>query len=109
MYYRQDYADAGVPMLPVVFGDRVAAHVILGHTVPLVLLALLPVAWGAGAFYLACAAAGGAYFLYRSVLLAREPTQKNAIRNFLASLLQLTLLLVGAIVDGAVAGRLVAY
>jgi heme o synthase len=109
MYYRQDYADAGVPMLPVVFGDRVAARVILGHTVPLVLLALLPVAWGAGVFYLACAAAGGAYFLYRSVLLAREPTQKNAIRNFLASLLQLTLLLVGAIVDGAVAGRLVAY
>jgi heme O synthase-like polyprenyltransferase len=53
--------------------------------------------------------AGGAYFLYRSVLLVREPTQKNAIRNFLASLLQLTLLLVGAIVDGAVAGRLVAY
>ena len=55
------------------------------------------------------AAAGGAYFLYRSVLLVREPTQKNAIRNFLASLLQLTLLLVGAIVDGAIAGRLVAY
>ena len=75
----------------------------------LVLLALLPVAWGAGAFYLACAVAGGAYFLYRSILLVREPTQKNAIRNFLASLLQLTLLLVGAIVDGAVAGRLVTY
>ena len=82
---------------------------ILGHTVPLVLLALLPVVWGAGMLYLACAVAGGAYFLYRSALLVREPTQKNAIRNFLASLLQLTLLLVGAIVDGAVAGHLVTY
>jgi protoheme IX farnesyltransferase len=109
MYYRQDYADAGVPMLPVVYGDRVAARVILAHTVALVSLALLPVAWGAGSVYVACAISGGAYFLYRSVILARQPTQKNAIRNFLASLLQLSLLLVGAIVDGALAGRLVNY
>ena len=39
MYYRQDYADAGVPMLPVVYGDRIAARVIFAHTVALVLLA----------------------------------------------------------------------
>jgi protoheme IX farnesyltransferase len=109
MYYRQDYADAGVPMLPVVYGDRVAARVILAHTIPLVSLALVPVLWGAGSFYLACAVSGGAYFVYRSILLVREPTQKNAIRNFLASLLQLSLLLVGAIVDGALSGRLVIY
>jgi protoheme IX farnesyltransferase len=109
MYYRQDYADAGVPMLPVVYGDRVAARVILAHTVPMVLLALLPVAWGAGNFYLACAASGGTYFVYRSALLVHAPTQKNAIRNFLASLLQLSLLLVGAIVDGALSGRLVTF
>lgn len=109
MYYRQDYADAGVPMLPVVYGDRVAAQVILGHTVPLVLIALLPVVWGAGGIYVACAVAGGAFFLHRSIVLVREPTQKNAIRNFLASLLQLTLLLVGAIVDGALAGHLVSF
>lgn len=109
MYYRQDYADAGVPMLPVVYGDRVAARVILAHTIPLVLLALLPVALGAGNLYLACAVAGGAYFVHRSVVLVREPTRKNAIRNFLASLLQLSLLLVGAIVDGAWSGQLVAY
>jgi protoheme IX farnesyltransferase len=109
MYYHQDYADAGVPMLPVVYGDRVAARVILAHTIPLVLLALLPTALDAGRFYLACAVSGGAYFIYRSVLLVREPTRQNAIRNFLASLLQLSLLLVGAIVDGALSGRLVAY
>jgi protoheme IX farnesyltransferase len=109
MYYRQDYADAGVPMLPVVFGDRIAARVILLHTVPLVLLALLPVALGAGKVYLACAVTGGVYFLYRSAVLVREPSQQNAIRNFLASLLQLSLLLVGAIVDGALAGSLVYY
>ncbi|MGB5103964.1 MAG: heme o synthase [Steroidobacteraceae bacterium] len=107
MYYRQDYADAGVPMLPVVFGDQVAARAILGHTIPLALLSLLPVAWGAGWLYAICAAGGGAYFIYRAYLLVRSPTRSNAIRSFLASLLQLGLLLAGAIVEGAVKGSLV--
>ncbi len=73
-YYRQDYAAAGVPMLPVVHGDRVAARAILAHTVPLVLLSLLPVAWGSGPFYALCAAAGGGYFIWRAWLLVRSPT-----------------------------------
>ena len=107
MYYRQDYADAGVPMLPLVFGDRVAAHAILAHTVVLAVLALLPLAWGQGWIYGAFAAAGGGYFVWRSILLAREPSSRNAIRTFLASLLQLGLLLLGAILDGAVSGALV--
>jgi protoheme IX farnesyltransferase len=109
LFYRQDYADAGVPMLPVVFGERIAARAILGHTIPLVLLSLLPVIWGAGWFYALCALAGGAFFIRRSIVLLRDPTPRNAIRNFLASLLQLGLLLIGAIVDGAVAGRLVSF
>lgn len=108
-YYRQDYADAGVPMLPVVHGDRVAAWAILGHTIPLVFLSLLPVVWGAGPFYAACAAGGGAYFIWRAYLLTRSQTPSNAIRSFLASLLQLGLLLLGAIVEGAVRGSLVQF
>jgi protoheme IX farnesyltransferase len=106
-YYRQDYADAGVPMLPVVVGDRVAARVILAHTVLLVLLSLLPIAWGAGPIYALCAAAGGGYFIWRAYLLSRSQTPSNAIRSFLASLLQLGLLLLGTIVEGAVRGSLV--
>jgi protoheme IX farnesyltransferase len=106
-YYRQDYADAGVPMLPVVHGDRVAALAILGHTIPLVLLSLLPIAWGAGWIYAACALAGGGYFIRRAFLLVREQTPSNAIRSFLASLLQLGLLLAGTIIEGAVRGSLV--
>ncbi|MCM2310221.1 MAG: heme o synthase [Steroidobacteraceae bacterium] len=108
-YYRQDYADAGVPMLPVVYGDRVAARAILGHTLPLVALSLLPVVWGAGPFYFACAAAGGGYFIWRAYLLSRNQTPSNAIRSFLASLLQLGLLLLGTIVEGAVRGSLVQF
>ena len=106
-YYRQDYADAGVPMLPVVHGDRVAAMAILGHTIPLVLLSLLPIAWGAGWIYAFCALAGGGYFIRRAYLLVREQTPSNAIRSFLASLLQLGLLLAGTIIEGAVRGSLV--
>jgi protoheme IX farnesyltransferase len=106
-YYRQDYADAGVPMLPVVHGDRVAALAIFGHTIPLVLLSLLPLAWGAGWLYAVCAVAGGGYFIRRAYLLVREQTPANAIRSFLASLLQLGLLLAGAIIEGAVRGSLV--
>ena len=108
-YYRDDYAAAGVPMLPVVHGERVAARAILAHTVPLVLLSLVPVAWGeAGPFYALCAASGGAYFIWRAWLLLRSPTRSNAIRSFLASLLQLGLLLLGAIGEGAWTGNLVA-
>jgi protoheme IX farnesyltransferase len=109
MYYRQDYADAGVPMLPVVFGDRVAAQAIFWHTLPLVALSLLPIMWGAGWFYGVCAITGGTYFIKRAYLLARSQTPGNAIRSFLASLLQLGLLLVGAIVEGAVRGSLVHF
>ncbi len=106
-YYRQDYADAGVPMLPVVHGERIAAQAIFAHTIPLVLVSLLPIAWGAGWFYAACALSGGGYFIWRAYLLVREQTQSNAIRSFLASLLQLGLLLAGAIIEGAVRGSLV--
>jgi protoheme IX farnesyltransferase len=106
-YYRQDYADAGVPMLPVVYGERVAARVILAHTVVLVPLSLLPLLWGSGWLYGACAAGGGSYFIWRAFLLARQQTSSNAIRSFLASLLQLGLLLAGAIVEGALRGNLV--
>jgi protoheme IX farnesyltransferase len=106
-YYRQDYADAGVPMLPVVHGDRVAALAILGHTIPLVLVSLLPIVWGAGWIYAVCALAGGGYFIRRAYLLVREQTPSNAIRSFLASLLQLGLLLAGTIIEGAVRGSLV--
>jgi protoheme IX farnesyltransferase len=108
-FYRSDYADAGVPMLPVVHGDRVAALAILGHTVALVLLSLLPLAWGSGWIYGICAVSGGGYFVWRAALLARDHSPRNAIRCFLASLLQLGLLLAGTIIDGAVRGSLVQF
>jgi protoheme IX farnesyltransferase len=101
---RADYQRAGVPMLPVVVGDERAAKVILGHTVALVSLSLLPAALGLGWIYLLAAAGGGALFVHRSVALALKPSRATAMRNFHASLLQLSLLLGGAILDAAVLG-----
>lgn len=91
--YREQYATAGVPMLPVVKGDRKAARIILGHTILLVLVSLMPIYYGLGWIYLTGAVAGGTYFLVRSVQLVRNPTKKTAMTNFFASMLQLSLLL----------------
>ena len=97
----KDYAQAGVPMLPVVVGDALAAKVILAHTVALVLLSLIPAAYGLGWIYLLGAAAGGAWFILTSIKLVLRPGPAAAMVNFKASLLQLGLLLLAAILDRA--------
>lgn len=100
----EEYAAAGVPMLPVLVGDRAAARLILGNTVLLVALSAMPVFFGLGGIYLAGAFAGGAFFIIRNIELVRNPAPKTAMRNFHASLIQLTLLLVAALLDAAVRG-----
>ncbi len=96
----RDYAAAGVPMLPVVVGPERAARVVLASTVALVAASLLPAWFGAGPVYLAGAAAGGGYFIVKSWRLARAPSRQTAMASFFASLLQLSLLLVAATIDG---------
>jgi protoheme IX farnesyltransferase len=100
----KEYAAAGVPMLPVVVGDAAAARVILGHTVALVVLSLVPAFLGMGWIYLAAAALGGFYFVRASVDLVRRPGPKAAMANFFASLIQLGVLLLGAIADRLILG-----
>ena len=99
--YRDDYAQAGVPMLPVVVGEKTAARVILAHTVALVALSLLPFFYGLGWIYLLGAAVGGGYFVQKSIALLRCPNRQTALANFFASLAQLCLLLVAALLDAA--------
>jgi protoheme IX farnesyltransferase len=97
--YRDDYAKVGVPMLPVVVNEKTAAYIILGHTVLLAGLSLLPVMYGLGWIYLLGAATGGAWFVWKSICLARNPSPETAMANFHASLLQLSLLLIATILD----------
>jgi len=97
---RADYAAAGVPMLPVVVGSERAARVVLHSTVALVVASLLPGLCGAGWIYMAGAAAGGAYFVFRAWQLATAPSRATAMASFFASLVQLSLLLAAATIDG---------
>lgn len=97
--YQGEYRSAGVPMLPVVVGIPRAARIVLVSTIALVLASLLPMLFGAGPIYLAGAATGGIYFIIKARALDRTPDRGTAMGSFLASLLQLSLLLVGACLD----------
>jgi protoheme IX farnesyltransferase len=97
---RDDYAAAGVPMLPVVIGARRAAEVVFLGTVALVLASLAPLAFGAGPVYALGAAAGGAHFVRKTWRLSRHPDRATAMQAFFASLVQLSALLAGAALDG---------
>ena len=90
-------------MLPAVAGDLTAARIVLAHTVVLVACSALPFFYGMGWIYLAGAVAGGAWFLRTSVRFARAPSRDTARTNFRASLGQLTVLLLAAMLDAAVA------
>jgi protoheme IX farnesyltransferase len=98
---REDYAAAGFPMLPVVASERVWTLAILLHTVALAGLSLVPLGLGMGLFYGVAAGAGGGYFVWRSWQLYCVPSRNAAMRNFHASLVQLTLLVAGILIDVA--------
>lgn len=99
--YREDYAAAGVRMLPVVEPDGlVTARQIVNYTLMLVPISLLPAVVGlAGGLYLAGALALGIGFLYFSARAAAKRSKWQARRLLLASVLYLpalfTLMVVG--------------
>ncbi len=98
---REDYGANGVPMLPAVKGDAFTAWAILLHAVALAVLALLPFFLGMSWIYLVAALVGGGYFVKTSVALVLRPSRATAFANFKSSLLQLSLLLFGAMGDAA--------
>jgi len=99
--FREDYEAAKVPMLPVVVGDARAARTVFAGAAMLVAASLVPAAFGMGWVYLLGAIGGGAWLLLQSARLALAPNRRAAMVNFHASLTQLTVLLVAAIVDAA--------
>ncbi len=97
----EQYAAAGVPMLPVVVGTARAAQIVHFSAVALVAVSLLPLAFGAGWAYGLGAVVGGAHFLRKTWALAREPVRGRAMASFFASMLQLSALIFGVWVDAA--------
>ncbi len=98
--YRDDYAAAGIPMLPVVAGTRAATNQILLYSVVVLGVSLLLGAFTpVGPIYLATAIALGGLFVWKAVQLRRDPDPKRAIKFFMYSNTYLALLFVSVAVD----------
>lgn len=95
------YAAAGVPMLPVVVGRARAARIVHANAALLVAVSLMPLAVGAGWAYALGAVLGGAHFLRKTHALARDPVREKAMASFFASMVQLSALIVGVLVDAS--------
>jgi protoheme IX farnesyltransferase len=101
---KRDYAAAGVPMLPVVRGERETARQIVLYTLVLVAVTLVPFAFGVfGALYLAAALALGGAFLWLAWRLRRELVPARAVALFHYSLAYLALLFVAMALDPVLA------
>ena len=98
-----DYARTGVPMLPVVRGERATRRQIVAYSAVLFAFSLLPVATGfLGSIYLLAALALGAGFVALAVALSRAPSQRAALRLYLSSLAYLALLFCAMAADRAI-------
>ncbi len=99
---KKDYAEAGVPMLPVVRGVEETARQVLLWTVVLVGVSLLPVAAGiSGGLYLGSAIVLGGLFLASAWRLAQAPDERRARSTFSYSMLYLALLFAALAIDAA--------
>jgi heme o synthase len=97
---RRDYEAAGVPMLPVVRGERETTRQIVLYSLVLVAVTAAPFLWGTlGLPYLVAALVLGAAFLALSLGLRREPTPRRAALLFHFSPLYLALLFAAMAVD----------
>src|SRR6202047_1197622 len=105
LYRSGDYAEAGVPMLPVVAGVRETKRQMLLYTVVLWPVALTPWLIGvAGALYGVGALLLSAVFTGWSILVCRDPSDRSARRMFAFSLLYLLLIFSLLLVDHASGG-----
>jgi heme o synthase len=97
---KRNYAAAGIPMLPVVRGERETVKQIVLYSVVMVAVTAVPFVWGTlGIAYLVAALVLGAGFLWLAVQLARHTAPRQASLLFHASLLYLALVFVAAAVD----------
>jgi protoheme IX farnesyltransferase len=90
---KDEYAKAGIPMLPVVRGEEETRRQILLYTVLLYAVTQLPFcAGGLGVSYLVPSMLLGAGFIYFAVRLLRSGERRWALRTYLYSLAYLALL-----------------
>jgi protoheme IX farnesyltransferase len=97
---KNDYSRAGVPMLPVVQGDRQTRYQIVLYTIILCLVTVLPVLTRSfGAVYLGGAIVLDTILLTDAVVASRRPTARSARRLFYHSMIYLALLFAVMAID----------
>lgn len=100
IHRKEEYAKAGIPMLPVTHGNRYTELHILLYTLMLLAVTLLPFATGmSGWIYLAGATVLGLRFLQYAVRLLRGDDRRVALATFKYSITYLMVLFVVLLVD----------
>jgi len=100
LYREKDYANVGVPMLPVAAGAAATRRQILGYSVVLAITSLLPSLVGtAGWLYAGAAVLLSGIFLRDAWRLYRKPSDRLAMRLFKFSILYLFALFTAILVD----------
>jgi protoheme IX farnesyltransferase len=103
MKIRDEYAQAGVPMLPVVIGMQKTSKFILGNTLILVpyslILSLIPD--GMGIVYTIIAIVSGGLMLVYHYKLTKNPTSDFAWKAYKVTAPYLTIIFVAVALDAA--------
>lgn len=86
-------------MLPVIAPEREWTLAILSYATTLVLLSLAPLWFGMALALWSGAAIGGGWFVWKSLRLYLAPSRKAAMSTFVASLVQLLLLVTGVFLE----------
>lgn len=97
---RDEYAKAGIPMLPVAYSIEFTRLHILLYTILLVIVTLLPYLTGmSGLIYLAAALVLGGFFLTRATQLLSGKDARLPMRTFSFSITYLALLFAALLID----------
>jgi protoheme IX farnesyltransferase len=100
---KDEYARAGVPMLPVVRGEAFTRRQIVLYTLMLIAITIAPVATGLfGGIYLGVASVLGLAFLAGAIRLQRTIERRPALQLYLFSLAYLAVLFAAMAIDTAV-------
>ena len=99
LHAREDYRKAGVPMLPVVSGEKKSVRIIAGTTLMMVLFSLLPFLNHFGMIYLVTASVSGVIMLALSLWLLFKPSERVSWVVFKVTSPYLTTLFIAFIVD----------
>ena len=101
MKIRDDYADAKVPMLPVLIGMERTSKYILGNTMILLPYSLILYAFGMGIVYTIIAAVAGGMMLLYHYKLTKTPTSEFAWKAYKVTAPYLTIIFIGIALDAA--------